>query len=293
MSLEVDTTCALRGGTALAALVRAVIAANEHDESEAVEWKETLDLATREGCFHIARAVLGMANRNPDRAITTFEGYGYVVVGAAPARLPGIATVDPANLIKIEQHVGGERGPVWTPTYVSVGGKTALVVTVEPPNSGHPIWPLRRSYGSDHIGRVFVRKPGRTVPANDADIDMLSARAAAITREARVEPRLSVSVVGNVPLPWVSLPGVPDAVTAWVQSGRTSCSVARTRQKEGGTGPMSGRRRSCRPPLQIGDPRAWTHRRARERGIQPSTLGGITLRWAPSNELLGRCRTRL
>lgn len=65
---EVPTDAELRGNAALRQLVEAVGAADEHDEADWVEWKGPLDLATKPSCFHIARAVLGMANRDPERA---------------------------------------------------------------------------------------------------------------------------------------------------------------------------------------------------------------------------------
>jgi hypothetical protein len=49
-------------------LVAAIVDADEHDELDWVEWKSALDLTTKHGCFHIARAVLGMSNRMPERA---------------------------------------------------------------------------------------------------------------------------------------------------------------------------------------------------------------------------------
>ena len=50
-----------------------------------------LTSAPKGGCFHVARAILGMANRIPDRAGLTCEGLGCVVVGAEPGSSQGIA----------------------------------------------------------------------------------------------------------------------------------------------------------------------------------------------------------
>jgi hypothetical protein len=88
-NLTIDTSTALRGTGALIGLVQAVVNADQHDESDAIEWKSTLDASTRDGCFHVPRAVLGLANREPGRSKLIFEGYGYVVVGAEPGRLAG------------------------------------------------------------------------------------------------------------------------------------------------------------------------------------------------------------
>src|SRR5580704_1098833 len=108
VAISIDTTRALRGYADLTALVRAVIAAGPDDESDWVEWKSTLDLSNKRGCFVVARAVLGLANREPDRAAVTCEGLGYVLVGAEPGNAVGITTIDPATFTSIiEPYFGG------------------------------------------------------------------------------------------------------------------------------------------------------------------------------------------
>jgi hypothetical protein len=49
----------------------------------------------KHGCFHVARAVLGMANRMPERAARTSEGLGYLVVGAEPGNPEGVSSIAP------------------------------------------------------------------------------------------------------------------------------------------------------------------------------------------------------
>jgi hypothetical protein len=89
MAIGVPTQQAFRGISALWTLVEAVKNASANDELDWIEWKSTLDLTRKPGCFHVARAVLGLANRMPDRAARTCEGVGYVVVGAEPGSIPG------------------------------------------------------------------------------------------------------------------------------------------------------------------------------------------------------------
>lgn len=218
MALDVDSSRAIRGLEPLRSLVRAVVEADEHDENHAVEWKRTLDLTTKGGCFQVARAILGMANREPAQARVQFEGCGYVVIGAAPQNLSGVKTVDPADLSNLlTPYVRGARAPSWTPTFMSVDRKTVLVVTVEPPASGDPVWPLRREYGKYPKGEVFVRRHGQTAPADDAEIDMLSARASAASTKV---PDLRVEPVGDVPLSWFDGERVSQEVDGWVRGQR-------------------------------------------------------------------------
>jgi len=68
MAVEIDTGVALRRMNDLRRLVEAVVGADENDELDWLEWKSTLDLSTKHGCFQVAKAVLGMANRAVEQA---------------------------------------------------------------------------------------------------------------------------------------------------------------------------------------------------------------------------------
>jgi hypothetical protein len=206
---------ALRGTSDLRRLVQAVVEAADHDEADWVEWKSTLDLTTKGGCFAVARTIIGMANRMPDRAGLVCEGLGYIVVGAEPGKLSGVASVDPATTDQvIEAYVGGADGPRWTPTYLEIKGKTVLIVTVEAPSPGDRIFTLRKALDRHLSGTPFVRKQGRTVPADAADMDALQRRLTATPRMA--SPALEVSVIGDVPLSWFEPAGA--SIRQWADA---------------------------------------------------------------------------
>jgi hypothetical protein len=133
VSLNIDTWHPMRRPSELEALVRAVLDAVAEDEAEWIEWKSNLALDNTEGWFSISKQVLGMANRNPERAARFVGGLGYLVVGVEPARLLGVNPVDVAKLDAYLQRYLGSNGPVWAPTYLTVDGKTVLVVVVEAP----------------------------------------------------------------------------------------------------------------------------------------------------------------
>ncbi len=219
VTIEIPTDRALRGAAALRSLVEAVVRADAHDEADWIEWKGPLDLATKEGCFHVARAVLGLANREPERAQLVAEGLGFVVVGAEPNSLQGLRTVDPAQLGQvIEQYLGGADGPAWTPTYIPVDETTVLVVTVEAPEQGDPIRILRRQLDKYREGAVFVRKHGRTELAGAADMDALQRRL--LASGGRQQATLAVSVGGDVPLSWFDPSTVQKEIEAWADAER-------------------------------------------------------------------------
>jgi len=221
VALSIDTTLALRGIAALDQLVSAIVRANASDESGALEWKSNLDLSTKAGCFEVARQVLAMANRDPAVAAIEFEGCGYVVVGAEPGNVAGIASVDPADYVEIiNQYVGGAKGPRWTPTWLTLDAKHVLVVTVEAPSLGDAIWTLRKESPSASAtvkaflrGTVFHREPGKTEQATDDHIEMLTRRAA---DNARVKPDVTVELDGDIPLSWFNASSLHGSIRQWV-----------------------------------------------------------------------------
>lgn len=146
MAISIDTSQALRRPSDLLHLVQQVVAALPEDEAHWVEWKASLPLDKAEGWFSTARQVLGFANRHHDRAARFVGGLGYLIVGAEPGKSDGIAPVDVAKLDDWLRPYRGSAGPVWSPTYLEVDDTSVLVVLVEPPAWGDPIYPLRKSY---------------------------------------------------------------------------------------------------------------------------------------------------
>lgn len=215
MTLDIDTRTALRGISELRGLVDAILAASPTDEADWLEWKSGLNLGTKEGCFAVARTVLGMANRMPEQAVRSCDGLGYIVIGAEPGNLSGVESVDPAITDQImEQYLGGADGPRWTPVdIVGEGGKHVFVVTVEAPKAGDRIFTLRREFGSNTNGRVFVRKRGRTEPADAADMDALQRRLTAAVTASSAD--LYINFVGAVPIMWFDVKAVKSALEKW------------------------------------------------------------------------------
>ena len=176
-----NTDRALRGHVQIA-LVRAILGAHPNDEPEWLEWKCTLDIEAR--MMTIAKAVLGLANRMPARARLHCEGVGYLVVGAAANnKLQGVKPIDLAKMQQmVEPYIGsGLDARTLTPAYHEVDGKQVLVVTVEAPRPGDPIFALRKGGavegGTQYTdGTVFVRKLSATTPATAEDLRALSQR---------------------------------------------------------------------------------------------------------------------
>lgn len=173
--VPIDSTRPYRYPSELIALVQAVTKTDEHNEHTWIEWKSTLDLGDKSGHYHLAKHILGFANRPVSVAQVHAGGHGYVVVGAEPGSVAGITTVDQAVLVpQIVRYVGPI--PRWRAEYVLVDGQQVLVVIVDPPQQGDPIFPVRYQLDSHAKGTILVRRPGSTNRADEHEIDQLVAR---------------------------------------------------------------------------------------------------------------------
>lgn len=180
MALEVDASQRFRNDDRRRALVRAVLAADPEDEARWVEWKRSLDLSSKEHKLKVAQAILAFANRLPDQAEQWAEGYAYLLVGVEPGDLVGMERLDVADIEeKVRAWVGGgDRAPRWNASWVDESGRSVLVIEVEPPEPGDPLFPLRMQYAQTAAGTVFVRRQAASPPADDQEILQLSERAA-------------------------------------------------------------------------------------------------------------------
>ena len=142
MPAPLDSSRPYRWPSELIELVEAVLATDPNNESTWIEWKSTLDLNEKSAQQHIAKHVLGFANRTVQTASLHSGGYGYLIAGAEPGNLAGITAIDHAVLRpRITRYVG--PAPRWRAEYVQVQGRTVLVVVAEPPEHGDTIHPVR------------------------------------------------------------------------------------------------------------------------------------------------------
>lgn len=203
MALNFDVRTAPRNHAELKKLVEAVRSASMADETLWLEWKSDLDLnpenrSDKSGRAHIARAIIGFANRMPDRVSSFVEGYGFLLAGVSPEGMNGVEQHDITELVRwIQPYVGDVIR--WQPTYVEAEGENGLVsilvVTVDPPRWGDPIHCMRKQAPSPLAGKsipeaaIFVRRfNGTTDRAIAADVDALGERL------ARRAPSLNLNV---------------------------------------------------------------------------------------------------
>jgi hypothetical protein len=183
--LNLDTSRAPGRPSELLALVLAVRGADAADESTWLEWKSTLDFRSGKSArVHVARAILGLANRMPDDAARHMEGHGFLVVGAEPGSVQGVATFDPVDLDQQVTPFVGDDGPRWHPTFLTIDDKTVLIIDIDPPRWGDPIHAARKSSDGITDGWVLVRGKGGTKQASSAQMAGLQRRLQATAADA-------------------------------------------------------------------------------------------------------------
>jgi hypothetical protein len=199
-----------------AALLDAVFRADANDEQTWLEWKSTLDLRSKEQMATIvAKAIIAMANRDPDRAATTVGGIGILLIGMEPGAVHSVAQVDNADLDKLVSPYVGADGPVWQPHWTQYDDRQVLIIEVTPPRWGDPIHAFRKEFqptrdpAAQAAGRgrtvqpitngaIFVRKLAQSVPADHMEITRLANRRASGAQDQGIE--VSVTIDSPYPL---------------------------------------------------------------------------------------------
>lgn len=232
MTLNVDTTKAIRSYASYSDLVAAVRdAPPSTQETIALEWKSEAELADKSWQAELSRQVIAFANRDPDVAAPHFEGCAYVLVGVSPGSLKGTAYYDAATIDDwISPYVRhGREAPAWAASYVELDGVTVLILTIEPPRFGDPIWTCRKEYRGDlraepnavkrpvRDGGVYVRHQAASVEADSADMDMLQRR---LLANQRLIAGVSVTIASESAA--CAIDASDEAIEAWADRERTA-----------------------------------------------------------------------
>lgn len=219
MPIPIDTRKPFRYPSELKRLVEAIINAGDHDEARWIEWKRSLDLTASTSIQHIVKQILGFANRDPALAASWTGGHAYLVIGASPKDLRGVAHLDPADLIsKVNPYVGSSI--TWTPEYIEVDGKTVLVIIIAPPRQGDKIHALRKPLGPYKAGTIFTRRSGQTDQADADELELLQRRLLARTTYIDVAIELTSSTIE-------ARPAFKQLIDGWVEQERATLLSAR------------------------------------------------------------------
>jgi hypothetical protein len=275
VTLTLDTGSPLRTLARYRELAQAILDAPvATQETDYVEWKSDVDLAEKRWQAQFSRHVLGFANREPEPAARWFGGCAYLVAGVSPGSLVGTAVHDTATIEAwLSAYVGqAPDAPEWAPTFVELHGKDILIVTIEAPEPGDPMWTCLKEFSDNQGGRgklitraggIYVRHKASTDEAGPADIAMLSRRLTAIGR--RVSGLSLVLLPGSIAQP---VDFGDDKLDAWVEAERRALkppperpaakvresSTARRPAVAGGAGGASGTGQAeARKPLTAAD----------------------------------------
>jgi hypothetical protein len=184
--MDVDLSRLPTGNAAWLALVDHALALGDLAELDYIEFKSEVPFADRAhrkaSAVTLARAVLGLSNRQPDVARRHLGGYGVVLVGVQGHTVVGAERVDGAVLHDALQPYVGDDGPRWDYNYIQHPRGLVLALVVDPPQWGDPIHVCRKDFQSAdgrlvvRDGDVFVRVPGKTRRSKSVDIVDLQRR---------------------------------------------------------------------------------------------------------------------
>lgn len=202
MPVDFDTRRRLVSEDDFVRLVRAVRESGDRDgERHWIEWKSELSTSDdsrrdESGKYELslAQEIIAMANRAPGQALSDCEGYAYVVVGASHKDLKGVERLKTSDWeMRLAQHLGiGDGAPRWTPVTVRVDEVPVLVIEVDAPRDGDPIFCLRTKAQRAEAGTVFARGIERSAQATPDQLRMLQHRLLAGSLADTVAERLAL-----------------------------------------------------------------------------------------------------
>jgi len=242
------------GERRLKEIVDHVIAVGDAAESSALEAKVDVDLSEKSGRAKVVKFILGMANRTQRVVSARFGGYAVMLIGVEQESCPGISKgIEGHDLSNAFRTYFGSHTPRWDIDRVPVDGDhEVLVVIVEPPRGGDPIYFCHRSLvvpGSGGRqselladGALYVRDKTSTRVATGAEATELSAERG---RDASLPADPDLSVVGEA----ICVADQHDVLNAWVQS---SVEAYRTEVKDARALPVRLRKQSANPGSSLG-----------------------------------------
>lgn len=184
------------GARAGRALIDALAGKHDSIVERYLERKGRIDLTDRRALAKLAKFILGAANREPAEAARYFEGYGVMVIGmSSDGEVEGAKLPDPEQWEDGITRFIGVDGPRWdiNPVKHPDAEDSVLILLVDPPKRGDPVQVCRADGEKIDDGRVYIRRRGKTVQADSAEMQMLFTRAAAT--DPKME--LDVSLVGE------------------------------------------------------------------------------------------------
>lgn len=206
-------------------------------ESTYLELKGPLDLSTAEHKFKISKAILSFANRDPQAAAPYLDGHALIVIGAGGGATTGTTRIEDHQLVKaFEPYLGdAERSPRWTVHRRRVNDtKDVLIIDVDAPQPGDPIYTLKKAFERHLPGTIFARPSTASEPADPASIDMLSRRVVGRTRDFQIDFAMNQEAITR----YAWDPAILEPVLDWETRNYLSQLPQPTRATVEGPGPF-------------------------------------------------------
>lgn len=180
MTIKVDSRHLPRSFNEWEQLVLACGVEDDTIETQWLERKGPLRLSTTEHKFTVAKAILAFANRDPEEAEPFLDGHALVLVGIEKTgEMPGVPRIEDHQLVNaLKAYLGnGESAPRWVVHRHRIDDThDVLVIDIDAPRPGDPIFTLQKSYDKFLAGTIFARQTSESAPADPATIAMLSRR---------------------------------------------------------------------------------------------------------------------
>ncbi|MFB1295789.1 hypothetical protein ACAG24_009760 [Mycobacterium sp. pW049] len=174
-------------------LIDHVTAVGDLAERHYLELKSDIDPISKDGAAKIAKFILGAANRDPQRASRYLGGHAVMILGVGHHKAAGLPRFESKDLVGSVQLYVGNPGPRWDFHRIHVDrDRDIVIIFVEPPRQGDPIWPCAREGFGLFNGRIYVRADGETREANHGEVRALVDRACQPPmQETKIDVRLS------------------------------------------------------------------------------------------------------
>lgn len=187
MTLKFDSRHLPRSYTEWEQLVAACGVEDDTIETHWLERKGLLQLTAPEHKFAVAKAILAFANRDLAAAEPYLDGHALVLIGIEKTgATTGIPRIEDHQLFNaLMPYLGqDDNSPRWIVHRQRVDERNdVLIVDIDAPRPGDPIFTLRKEYDKARPGVIFSRTSTESAPAGPSSIAMLSRRLVTGSRE--------------------------------------------------------------------------------------------------------------
>lgn len=187
MALKFDNRHLPRSFSEWEQLVQACGVQDDTIETHWLERKGPLQLSTAEHKFAVAKAILAFSNRDPAAAEPYLDGHAVLLIGIEKTgQITGIPRIEDHQLNNaLKGYLSqDDDAPRWVVHRHRVDDQNdVVIIDVDAPRPGDPIFTLRKAYDRFAAGSIFSRSSTESAPADPSVIAALSRRLIPRTRE--------------------------------------------------------------------------------------------------------------